>query len=93
MQHGKPVAFHSRMMTYFERHYVNHEQELSAAIAALKVFCCYLLGNHFNPINSNKPNTYLDTQPRLSRRQARWSEYLQRFHLTWVQKIWKVQCS
>lgn len=86
MQHDKPVAFYSRKMTDPERNYVNHEQELLAAISALKVFRCYLLGNHFDLITDNKPNTYLDTQPTLSRRQARWSEYLQRFHFTWVHK-------
>ena len=32
-------------------------------------------------MTDNKPNTFLQTQPILSRRQARWSEYLQRFHL------------
>ena len=73
-----------------ERYYVNHEQELLAAIAALKVFRCYLLGEHFTLITDNIPNTYLATQPTLSRRQARWSEYLQRFHFSWVHKPGKV---
>ena len=86
MQNNKPVAFYSRKMTDPERNYVNHEQELLAAIVALKVFRCYLLGNHFTLITDNKPNTYLDSQPTLSRRQARWSEYLQRFHFSWVHK-------
>ena len=89
LQHNKPVAFYSREMTDPEKNYVNHEQELLAAIPALKVFRCYLLGNHFNLITDNKPNTFLDTQPTLSRRQARWSEYLQRFHFTWIHKAGK----
>ena len=86
MQNHRPVAYYSRKMTDPEKNYVNHEQELLAAIVALKVFRCYLLGNHFTLITDNKPNTYLDSQPTLSRRQARWSEYLQRFHYTWVHK-------
>ena len=86
MQNSRPVAFYSRKMTDPERNYVNHEQELLAAIVALKVFRCYLLGNHFTLITDNKPNTYLDFQPTLSRRQACWSEYLQRFHFSWVHK-------
>ena len=90
MQQGRPVAFYSRKMTDAERNYVNHEQELLAAIAALKVFRCYLLGEHFTLITDNMPNTYLATQPTLSRRQARWSEYLQRFHFSWVHKPGKV---
>ena len=84
LQHDKPVAFYSRNMTDAERCYVHHEQELLAAITALKVFRCYLLGNKFNLVTDDKPNTYLDTQPTLSRRRARWSEYLQRFHFNWV---------
>ena len=65
MQPDKPVAFYSRKMTDPERNYVNHEQELLAAISALKIIRCYLLGSHFNLITDNKPNTYLDTQPTL----------------------------
>ena len=84
LQHDKPVAFYSRNMTDAERCYVHHEQELLAAITALKVFRCYLLGNKFNLVTDDKPNTYLDTQPTLSRRRARWSEYLQRFHFNWM---------
>ena len=71
MQNNRPVAFYSRKMTDPERSYANHEQELLAAIVALKVFRCYLLGNHLTLITDNKPNTYLDSQPTLSRRQAR----------------------
>ena len=40
----------------------------------------------FTLITDNKPNTYLDSQPTLSRQRARWSEYLQRFHFSWVHK-------
>ena len=38
MQEGRPVAVYSRKMTKAEMNYVNHEQELLAVIAALKVF-------------------------------------------------------
>ena len=37
-------------------------------------------------VTDNKPNTFLAAQPTLSRRQARWSEYLQRFHFNWVHR-------
>ena len=86
MQEGRPVAFYSRKMTKAERNHVNHEQELLAVIASLKVFRCYLMGEHFTLVTDNMPNTYLDTQPTLSRRQARWSEYLQRYNYTWVHR-------
>ena len=60
-----------------ERNYVVTEQEL-ATVEALRVFRCYLLsGKQFNLVTDNKPNIFLQTQPILSRRQARWSEYWQ----------------
>ena len=34
-------------------------------------------------VTDHAPNTLLETQPTLSRRQARWSEFLQRFKLQW----------
>ena len=52
MREGRPVAFFSRKMTKAEMNYVNHEQDLLVVIAALKVFRCYLLGEHFTPGHS-----------------------------------------
>ncbi len=34
-------------------------------------------------MTDHNPNTHLQTQPNLSRRQARWAEYLQRFQFKW----------
>ena len=57
-----------------ERNYVVTEQELLATVEALRVLRCYLLsGQQFSLVTDNKPNTVLETQPTLSRRQARWS--------------------
>ena len=87
MQKGRPLVYYSRKMTAAERNYVVTEQELLATVEALRVFRCYLLsGQQFTLVTDNKPNTYLQTQPTLSRRQARWSEYLQRFHFSWLHR-------
>ena len=84
MQEGRPIVYYSRKMTAAERNYVVTEQELLATVEALRVFRCYLLsGKQFN---DNRPKTFLQSQPILSRRQARWSEYLQRFHFNWVHR-------
>lgn len=56
MQGGRPVALYSRKMTKAEMNYVNHEQELLAVIASLRVFRCYLLGEHFTLVIDNMPN-------------------------------------
>ena len=71
----RPVAYYSRKMTSAERNYVVTERELLATVEALRVFRCYLLsGQQFNLVTDNQPNTFLQTQPTLSRRQARRSE-------------------
>ena len=85
LQEGRPLAYNSRKMTAAECNYIVTEQELLATVEALRVFRCYLLsGKQFNLVTDNQPNTFLQTQPLLSRRQARWSEYLQRFNFKWV---------
>ena len=87
LQEGRPLAYYSRKMTAAECNYIVTEQELLATVEYLRVFRCYLLsGKQFNLVTDNQPNTFLQTQPLLSRRQARWSEYLQRFNFNWVHR-------
>ena len=76
------LPFDSKMLPA-EKNYHVTEQELLPVIEALRSFRYYVDGVHFNLITDHKPNTYLDTQPAMSRRQTRWSEYLQRFNFTW----------
>ncbi len=59
---------------------------------ALSTWRCYLEGGKaVKVMTDHAPNTYLPTQPNLSRRQARWSEFLQRFNtLTWHYKPGKI---
>ena len=72
-------------MTAAEGNYFVTEQELLATIEALHVFRCSLLsGKQFDLVTDYRSNTVLQTQPILSRRQARWSEYSQHFNFTWV---------
>ena len=51
------------------------------------MFRCYLLSNHFTLITDSKPIMFVNMQPRLSRRQARWSNYFQYAHFTWAHKL------
>ena len=46
----------------------------------------FCLVSSFNLVTNNRPNTFLQTWPILSRRQARWSEYLQGFNFIWVHR-------
>ena len=59
--------------------YATHERELLAVIHALRTWRHYLLGNHFIVVTDHNLLKYLQTQPTLSRRQARWSEFLAEF--------------
>ena len=85
LQEGKPIAFTGRLLTPAEQRYTTTEQELLAVVFALSQWRCYLQGaqHDFTLVTDHHPNTYFATQPNLSRRQARWSEKLQDYHLNW----------
>ena len=85
MQAGRPVAFTGRHLQPAETRYSTTDQELLAVIYALRQWRCYLQGgkHDFLLVTDHHPNTYLQTQPTLSRRQARWSELLQEYNFNW----------
>ena len=93
LQDGRPVAFESHRMNPAERNYSATEQECLAVIHALRIWRAYLEGAVFTVITDHKPNTYLSDQPSLSRRQARWSEYLTRFPCQWVYRPGRLNCA
>lgn len=79
LQDNRPVAFESRKLSDAEKNYHTTEQEMLAVIHALKTWRCYLEGATFTVVTDHVSNTFFQTQPSLSRRQTRWSEFLQRF--------------
>jgi hypothetical protein len=83
LQDGRPLAFESKKLSEAEVNWTTTEQELWAVIHALQTWRCYLEGIPFTVVTDHNPLVSLQTQPNLSRRQARWSEYLQRFNFTW----------
>ena len=85
MQAGRPVAFESRKLAPAETRYTTTEQELLAVVHALKTWRCYLEGapHGVTVVTDHCPLTFFETQAALSRRQARWNEYLSRFTFTW----------
>jgi hypothetical protein len=53
-------------------------------VKALKAWRCYLEGcNGLTIVTDHNPLTYLPTQHLLSRRQARWMEFMSRFQYVW----------
>ena len=75
----QPCAYLSHKLTQAEKKYATHEQELLAIIHALKVWRPYLEGAEFKVNSDHKALEVLATQPKLSRRQASWVEYLQAY--------------
>ena len=85
--HGsRPVAYESRKLTPAELNYPIHEKELLAIVHALKIWRVYLEGHHFKIITDHRSLVYFNTQPTLSRRQARWNELLQEYDFEIIHK-------
>ena len=85
LQEGRPITFESRGMTSAECNYHIGEQELLGVVHAMRTWRCYLGGaKQVTVVTDHNSITYLQTQPVLSRRQARWSEYLQTFKFKWL---------
>lgn len=84
LQEGRPVAFSSKKFTPAERNYSTGEQELLGVVHALREWRCYLQSAiPFTLVTDHHPLTYLKTQAQISRRQARWIEFLEQFHFEW----------
>ena len=76
LQEGYPIAFESRKLNSAELNYTVTEKEMLAVVHALRVWRCYLEGAEFTVFTDHVSNTFFQTQPSLSRRQARWSDFI-----------------
>jgi hypothetical protein len=79
-----PVAFHSCTLSTSELNYDTHDKELLAIFEAFKKWWHYLEGSRtlVDVITDHKNLEYFCTTRLLTRRQARWSEFLSQFNLT-----------
>ena len=79
-----PVAFLSRTFNSSELNYDIHDKELLAIHEAFVAWRHYLEGSTFpiDVVTDHKNLEYFSTTKILSRRQARWSEYLSTFNMT-----------
>ena len=73
----QPIAFESRKLSPVEQNYATHEKELLAIMHTIKTWRVYLDRRHFMVQTDHASLWYLQTQPTLSKRQARWLELLQ----------------
>ena len=78
-----PIAFHSRTFTSTELNYDVHDKELLAIFEAFQKWRHYLEGtpNPVDVVTDHKNLEYFTTTKLLTRRQARWSEFLSQFNL------------
>lgn len=86
-QDGHLVACESANLKGSQLNWSMTEKELFAVVHAMRAWRCYLEGAKgvTRVITDHKPNTFLETQETLSRRQAKWSLFLQRLRLMeWV---------
>ena len=78
-----PVAFHSRTLTGAELNYDTHDKELLAIFEAFRTWRHYLEGSGIpiDVVTDHKNLEYFATSKVLTRRQARWSEFLSQFNM------------
>jgi hypothetical protein len=74
-----PVAFDSMTFKGAELNYPVHEKEMLAIIRALKKWRADLVGSSFTIFTDHKTLENFNNQPDLSRRQARWMEFMSQF--------------
>jgi len=73
------IAFFSKKLSDAEANYTANDRELLGLVRFLERFRCYLKGSTFEIITDNQVLKYFFTKPKLSRREARWSDTLGNF--------------
>lgn len=76
-----PIAFESHILTSNELNWPTHEKEAFSIVYACKKWRHYLESGPVTVYTDHKALLELQTQPNLTRRQARWLERLQEFDL------------
>ena len=80
-----PVAHTSRRLRPEERNYHAMEQETLAAIHAIRTWKLYLF-KPFESVTDNRGVTFLKSKSGLSKREARWVEFLADFDVTIIHR-------
>lgn len=92
--HGlQPVAYEGRKMTAAEARYITTDKENLALVHALRTWRCYLEGRKFTVETDHASLRWLQTQPSLNRRQARWMELLANYDMDIIHKPGKLNRS
>lgn len=83
---ARPVAFESQQLSGAELNYPVHKKELLAIVRALRKWRTDLIGVLFEVLTDHRTLESFMTQRHLSRRQARWQEFLAQydFHISYI---------
>ena len=76
-----PVAYASRKLSQAERNYTAAERETLAVVFALRSWRIYLF-QHFEVFSDSMAVVYLSTKANLTKREARWVEFLADYDFT-----------
>ena len=79
LQENHPIAYESRKLSQAERNYPTHDRECLAVVHAYQLWRCYLEGVPSTVWTDHWPLEFIEKQPELNKRQARWMEYLAGF--------------
>ncbi len=79
---ARPAAFESSQLSGAQLNYLVHEKELLVIVHALKKWCVDLLGVPFIIFTDHRTLENFNHQKHLSRRQARWQEFLGQYDFT-----------
>ena len=89
----QPVAYEGRKLNPAESRYTTTDKENLALVHALRTWRCYLEGRRFTVETDHASLRWLQTQPTLNRRQARWMEMLAGYDMEIVHKPGKLNRS
>jgi hypothetical protein len=78
---ARPVAFDSMQLSPAQRNYPVHEKEMLAIVRALEKWRNEVLGCPVTVYTDHCTLEYFDSQRHLSRRQARWQEFMSQFEI------------
>lgn len=77
----RPIAFESHKFRDYEKNWATPDKELSGIVHALNIWRHYLDGQKITVFTDHEALKYIQQQPKLNQRQARWLQHIQSYDL------------
>jgi ribonuclease HI len=78
-QEQRPIAYFSEKLNEAKKKYSSYDKEFYAIVQALKKWRHYLLPKEFILYSDNHALQFINNQPKLNQKHAKWVEFLQSF--------------